>query len=133
VFLIAVMLGCCGYRRCVGQIGLLFLFCNVGTYILYRGSIYCIIVRVDGEGGRKVKKNSYREKMAAFQFAHFIKTKTKLFFFAKPGWSLRISALAQRSIKTAHCVTFHSFSARQLFLPGKFHGSNNVLFKTLLS
>lgn len=60
---------------------MLFLFCNVGTYILYRGSIYCIIVRVDGEGGRKVKKNSYREKMAAFQFAHFIKTKTKLFFF----------------------------------------------------
>lgn len=35
----------------------------------------------DGEGGWKVKKNSYREKMAAFQFACIIKTKTELFFF----------------------------------------------------
>lgn len=82
----------------------------------------------------KVKKNSYREKMAAFQFACIIKTKTYIFFsFAKPGWSLRMPALAQKNIKTARCVTSHSFSAFWLFLPGKLQGSNNMQCKTLLS
>lgn len=67
-----------------------FFICNiVGTLIVLDiSSIYCIKMMVDGEGGWKVKQNSYGGKVAAFQFAHIIETKTKyiyLFFFSRTG------------------------------------------------
>lgn len=69
---------------------------------------------VDGESVLKVKQNGYMGKVAAFQFAHIIKTKTKDFFLlGLAGTSASVPP--QSSIRTVHPVTFPTFGAFQAF------------------